>query len=281
MNAAERYRQMVLDRQEQQSRLSLPFDASYWDCYAHTYRFNPRRLPEPSIREVIRRMEMEDEVIEVGGGAGRVGLTLALRAKSLRNVEPSAEMRKQFQQLVHEHEIHNATVVESAWPTAEPMSADVVVTADVTYFITEIVPFIGAMHEAARRRVAILTWTVPPPNVDQRLFELGFGEQQSLSPGYQELLRVIWELGVVPDVLVLDDPYHWPERLPTNDEDALRFACEQLGARDAGTVAARLRPHIGALFNRDLGYLPTWRPPSKAMLITWSTSDWQASWRPR
>ncbi len=272
MNAAERHNAMVQARQDQQARLATPIGESYWERFAHTYRFDPNRLPEMYIREVIRRMEMDDEVIEVGGGAGRVGLPLALRAKSLRNIEPSAAMREQFRLAVWQHDIKNAEAVASAWPMSEPISADVVVTADVTYFISEIEPFLLALHRAARRRVAILTWTVPPPNVNAELFHIAFEEAQAPSPGFRELMQVLWEMGIVPDVLVLEDePFAWPERRPTNDDEALQFLFSELTPRDEAKAAERLRPRIGELFMRDDAYFPTWRTPSRAMLLTWRT----------
>ena len=274
MNAAAHYNAMVSACREQQARLATPYGESYWDRFAHTYRFDPNRLPEMSIREVIRRMEMEDEIIEVGGGAGRVGLPLVLRGKSLRNVEPSAAMREQFRLAVWQHEVRNAEAIASAWPMSESNSADLVVTADVTYFIDDIEPFLQAMHDAARRRVAILTWTVPPPNVNAKLFRLAFGEPQAPSPGYRELLPVLWELDIVPDVLVVnDEPFAWPERRPTNDDEALEFVYNELSPRDEAAVAERLRPVLGELFMREDAYFPTWRTPSRAMLITWET-EW-------
>ena len=271
MDAAERYNAMVEARQRQQARLATPYGESYWERFAHTYRFDPGRLPEASIREVIRRMKMEDEIIEVGGGAGRVGLPLALRGKSLLNVEPSEAMREQFRLAVWQHGIQNAEAIASAWPMPEPIHADLVVTADVTYFIAEIEPFLQAMHEAARRRVAILTWTVPPPNVNAELFQLAFGEAEAPSPGFRELAPVLWEMGIVPDVLVLEEGFAWPERRPTNDAEALQFVHNELSPRDQEAVAERLRPQIGELFMRDDAYFPTWRIPSRAMLITWRT----------
>ena len=272
MNAAERYNAMVTARQEQQSRLATPFGESYWERYAHTYRFDPHRLPEASIREVIRRMELEDDIIEVGGGAGRVGLPLALRGKSLRNVEPSAAMREQFRLAVWQHGIQNAEAIASSWPMQEPISADLVVTADVTYFISEIESFLRAMHEAARRRVAILTWTVPPPNVNAALFRLAFGEDEAPSPGFRELLPVLWEMDIVPDVLLVEEGFAWPERRPTNDDEALQFVYRELSPKDEEAVAERLRPRLDELFMRDDAFFPTWRTPSQAMLITWETN---------
>ncbi len=274
MNAAERYNAMVRATEDQQARLAEPFGPSYWDRFAHTYRFDPERLPEMQIREVIRRMQMEDEIIEVGGGAGRVGLPLRLRGKSLRNVEPSAAMREQFRLAIRQHGITQAEAIASPWPLSEPISADLVVTSDVTYFISDIEPFLRAMHEAARRRAAILTWTVPPPNVNAELFRLAFSEPQAPWPSFRDLLPVLWEMDIVPDVLVInDEPFTWPELRPTDDDEALEFVYNELSPRDRDAVAERLRPLIGELFMRDDAYAPTWRTPSRAMLITWETES--------
>ena len=270
-NPSERYRSLVRARSEQQSRLGAPYDESYWDRFAHTYRFDPTRTPEPQLAATLEHLSPDDEIIEVGGGAGRIGLPMALRARSLTNVEPSDAMRDQFAISVNEHGITNATSIASTWPLNEPISADIVLTVDVTYFIDDIEPFIRAMHDAARWQVMILTWTVPPPNVSSALFEVAYGEPQAPSPGFRELLPVIWELGVVPDVRVFEQRFEWPERLPANDDEAVAFALDDLGMHSDPQVSARIREALPQLFERGDRYRPLWRTPSKAMLITWPT----------
>ena len=271
MNAAARYNAMVQARYDQQTRLATPFGESYWQRYAHTYRFDPYREPEPQLATALGYIEPDDEIIEIGGGAGRIGLPMALRAKSLRNVEPSAAMREQFGIAVAEYGIANAEVIPSAWPASEPLDADIVLTVDVTYFITDIEAFIRAMHESARRRAMILTWTVAPPNVNADLFRAAFGEEEAPSPGFRELLPVIWEFGIVPDVLVVDQPFSWPERLPTSDEEAVRFALAELAVFDQPAVEANVRRQLDTLFRRGEVYRPAWRIPAQGMLITWRT----------
>ena len=99
MNAAERYNAMVKARQEQQARLAAAYDQSYWDRFAHTYRFDPNRLPEMSIREVIRRLWMDDHVIEgrrrrgtsriAAGAAGAVAAQRGAFGGDARAVPPA------------------------------------------------------------------------------------------------------------------------------------------------------------------------------------------------
>ncbi len=268
---------MVQARTEQQRRLGAPFDESYWNRYAYTYRFDPTRTPEPQLAAALEYVSLEDDIVEIGGGAGRIGLPLALRAQSLRNVEPSSAMREQFDICKAEHGIDHASTIASTWPLDDPIEADITLTVDVTYFIEDIEPFIRAMHEAARRHVMILTWTVPPPNVNGALFELAHGEPQCPSPSFRELLPVIWQIGAIPDVRVLPQLFEWPEQLPTTDDDAVAFASEELGIQQDDQqneqAARRIRDAIPQLFERGRLYRPLWRTPSRAMLLTWDTRD--------
>jgi len=271
MNAAERYNAMVKARQDQQTRLTTPYGESYWQRYAPTYRFDPQRTPEPQLAAALRYIEPDDDIIEIGGGAGRIGLPMALRAKSLRNVEPSMAMREQFDIATTEHRVSNATSIASTWPLGKEISADVALTVDVTYFITDIEAFIRAMHESAKRRVLILTWTVAPPNINAELFQVAFGEEQAPVPGFRELLPVIWELGIVPDVQVVDQPFTWPERLPTTEAEAVTFALEELSAFDQPQAAENIRQQLGSLYRQEDRYIPAWRTQAAGMLITWAT----------
>lgn len=281
MDAAERYNEMVRARTRQQERLDNPFDESYWERYASGYRFDPHRQPDLLLAAALRYVESNQEIIEVGGGAGRIGLPFALRAKSLLNVEPSAAMREQFRLAVADFGIDNATVLPSRWPTKEEVIGDLVITADVSYFISDIESFVQALHDAARRRVIILTWTVPPPNVNSELFRVAFGELEKPSPGFRELLPVIWSLGIVPDVQVVDEPFSWPGMRVENDDDAVRMALDELGLPSGHGAGERIRPHIDELFERTEGYRPKWRTPSTGMLLTWRTDRARSMWRPR
>ena len=268
--AAARYQEMIRARNAQQERFCLPLNEDRWALYAPGYRFDPFREPEPLLKAALALIEPSDDLLEVGGGAGRMGLALMRQARSLVNVEPSAAMRTQFDLCVHDYGIAGARAIASVWPMADPPAADLVLTADVTYFIAEIEPFLRAMIEAALRRVIIFTWTVPPPNINAELFRLAFGEPEAPSPSFQELLPVLWEMGVVPDIQVVDDSFTWPERLPQSDNEALDFVLDELAARDRSSIRDILRPHLGELFQRGPIYQPKWRTPSQGMLITWA-----------
>jgi hypothetical protein len=265
------YREMV-DAVLQQ-RLHLHGEADLiqqWTPWAPAFRFDPRRDLEPNMAVLASFIRPQDELLEVGGGAGRVGLPLALRCRRLTNVEPSQAMGEQFLASAAESGITNAHLVQRTWADAPELQADVVITADVTYFIRDIVPFVTKLQQSARRLVCIWIWAVPPPNRHASLFELAHALPQALVPGHRELLPVLWDMGILPDVLVLPEPFAWPETLPGSRADAVRFALAQARATAITGAAERVEAQFESLFSEARGTCtPLWRPAAHGLLITW------------
>jgi hypothetical protein len=145
----------------------------------------------------------------------------------------------------------------------------------VTYFVREIVPFIRAMERAARRRVIISIWNVPPPVMGMEVFNLMFGPPFEPPPSYRELLPVLWDLGILPDVRILPTPmrqnYLW-QPLPTRDQ-VLGRAVEVLkmnGSVDGDEARHLLEVHFDEVFmHTPEGFGPRWPDSVREMLITW------------
>lgn len=275
VDAAARYAAMV-DAAAQQGRElrgeEKPTDR--WDRSAPSFRFDPRRALDANLAVVASYVEPGDVIIEVGGGAGRVGLPLALRCARLINVEPSAGMREQFRASAEAAGIANVEVVPTTWAEAPEMGADLVISEDVTYFVRDIVPFLARLNAAARRRVMLWIWAVPPPNRHARLFEAVYGMGKAPVPGHRDLLAVLWEMGLLPDVRMLPEAFTWPESLPRTRAEAVKFALEQLGASPSATANEPIEGRFEELFARDADvYRPLWRPLAQGMLITWASTS--------
>src|SRR5688500_3051318 len=86
----------------QQTRLRRrPRESDRWaGATTERIRADPSREMDPNLAMVASYVQPEDVLVDVGGGAGRLGLPLASRCREVINVDPSAGMRGQFDDLV-------------------------------------------------------------------------------------------------------------------------------------------------------------------------------------
>lgn len=276
MTAAERYRAMVEAVDAQRRELGLDdYNAARWSRNAPSYRFDPRRPLDANLALLAEYVRADDHVIDVGGGAGRIGLPLALRCRALTNVEPAPGMGEAFLELTAEAGITNAALAPHPWLDAE-VEGDVAISVDVVYFVREIEAFLRKLDRAAARRAAIWIWSPTPPAMNAGLFAIAHGVEQAPAPGHRELLPVLWELGLLPDVRLLPDLFTWPEAsaLPVNADEAVAFALNAVEAAETAGAAERVAARLDELFARDGGerWRPAWRPAMRGLLITWETA---------
>jgi SAM-dependent methyltransferase len=217
------------------------------------FRVDPHRPLEPLLALLSEELTPEDVLLDVGGGAGRISLPLASRCREVVNVEPSPGMAAAFRAVAREAGITNIRTVEADWLAAEERG-DVAIVAHVTYFVREIVPFVEKLTTVARKRVAIVIHSVAPPGLHDDVFRILCDESVEAGPGHRELLPVLWDLGLLPEVHVLprDSNPSYPTR-----EAAIAGTQAALGAIVGVDVAgdAALRARLQARFE-DL-YRPT------------------------
>ena len=244
MTAAETYAARIDAVSTQRLRLHghQPPDDRFGGAVAQRFRADPHRRLDANLQVVASYVQPEDVLIDVGGGAGRVGLALALRCRQVINVDSSPGMLAEFTACATEAGITNARSVLADWLAAADISGDVSMASSVTYFVRDIAPFIEKMVAASRRRVMLTLWSVPTDDQSAPLFRLVYGEEKAPVPGYRELLPVLWEMGILPDVRVLPDapliPGTLARRAPTDAPGG-----SALGG--AGPMAAAGRPGTG------------------------------------
>ena len=276
MSAVETYKAMIDAAGAQRARihgersLSERFDEA---GNAQRFRTDPRRALNASLEILAGFIEPGDVLLDVGGGSGRIGLPLALRCRELINVDPSLAMVRGFDECAAEAGIGNVRSIQADWLDAPDIEADVALTVHVTYFVRDIDAFIRKLCVSARRRVIIYINSFPNPNRSDRLFRLVYGEDQARHPSHQELMEVIWELGILPEVRVL------PIRgggggKPGSKEEAIKQALggSWLAPSTREDAARVLESHFDELFTLDDdGYRALWQPESRELIITWET----------
>lgn len=243
---------------------------------------DPRRPLEPSLEIIASYVEADDTIVDVGGGAGRYGLPLALRCREVVNVDPSRGMLAAFEAHARRADIPNVRTVHGDWLTVNPPSGTVALVNHVTYLTRDITAFIRKLEAAASRRVLMTVGSPPPPSRNGAVFQVCYEEESERVPGHVELINVLWELGIEPDVRMLPIIPSTMDTVPSYEE-AVRLALAQLRGHQWAfwplepslerTARARVEARFDTLFEQTpSGYLPRWTVPGREVLITWERS---------
>ena len=276
MSSADLYAKMVDASTQQRDEMTHGRDADRWGAIAARFRADPHRVPEPVLQAVLEYIAPRHIVLDVGGGAGRYALPIALRCRQVLNVEPSPGMGAAFEASAMEAGISNARWVCSGWNEVTGLSGEVSIAAHVTYFVRDILPFLERLASASRERVVIVLAATPPPNRIQHAFNVAHALEFAPVPGYQELLAVLWDMGILPDVRVLDyDDTLAPEPAwPTREQAIDELLVNPL----LSGALPRARERVDARFDELFDGVPgayqrrqTW--DRRTLLITWPTSQ--------
>jgi SAM-dependent methyltransferase len=282
-SAIQRYRERVDAVIAQRTRLRGPQPPG--DLFAGVPPGHPILNVEPHAplnrnQEVIASyIQPDDVVIDVGGGAGRVSLPLALRCREVINVDESAAMGRAFIGNASRAGLKNARFIEADWRSADPPVGTVALVNHVTYYQGDIAGFIERIEKAGTRRAIITVNSPPPPSSQRVLFELVHGEAEEIEPGHVELLNALWEIGLLPDVVVLPEPSIPPPGPFASRDVAIAGAMARFTPQWAfwprtpeldDRVRGVLEDRFDELFERvPSGFSPTWFIEGREILITW------------
>jgi hypothetical protein len=232
---------------------------------------DPRRTSEPAL-EVLQGLTRPDETwLDIGAGAGRYALPLALLVREIIAVEPSASMRNALRTGLSEHGIANVRIVPEPWPAAAQVlgglpAADVVLIAHVGYDIEAIAPFLDAMEAAARRVcVAVLT-DRSPASVADPFWPLVHGEERVPLPALPQLQVILEARGRSTELTRVERPPRTFESV-----DALTaFLRRQLFTAEGGEKDIRFRAMLAdRIVERDGGWTLAEPPAGSIGIVTW------------
>jgi SAM-dependent methyltransferase len=238
-----------------------------------------RRTLEPNLEVLASYIEPDDVIVDVGGGAGRNSLPLALRAREVIVVDPSAAMLAGLRANTSRSSIENVRAVLSEWPMADPPRGTVALVNHVTYLTREIVPFLAGLEAAASRRVLLTVGDPPPPASAAPLFQLVHGEEMAVVPGYAELVDALREMGAEPEVRVLPTPQTIASSAATREAAidqvvvgfrGIQWSLWPLAPELTARVRQAAEAHFDELFvQTGDGYLAAWAQARREILITW------------
>ena len=242
-------------------------DDDFWQPYARFFRLDPRRQDDPVLDALLAMVEPGWTALDVGGGAGRMALPMALKCGHVHVVEPSDSMIEQLRASAADAGIGNVSVTQATWEDAEVDAADIALCAHVVYGVADIEPFIRKLEAHANSLVVLLAFIESPMNRISRFWQPVHGEERIDMPALPELVNVLWEMGIYPDVQMLGPVP--PDRFEDRDV-ALTQLRNRLYVREGTAQDARLREAMGELLEDvDGGVMVKGVPLVRQGFLSW------------
>ncbi len=262
----------VRANREQAERLRESQSSDFYAPVSSLFVADPRRTDEP-VLDVLQSIARPDAAwLDIGAGAGRYALPLALRVREVIAVEPSAGMRRALRTGTEEHGLTNVRVVPGSWPEAledlgQLPAADVALIAHVGYDIERIGPFLDAMEAAARERCVAVMTDHSPGAVADPFWPIVHGEERSPLPALPDLLALLDARGRRAEVVRVERSTR-----SFDSVDALAaFLRRQLFIAEGGEKALRFRAAMpGMIAFRDGAWTLAAGPVGSVGVVTWA-----------
>jgi SAM-dependent methyltransferase len=140
-------------------------------------------------------------VLDIGAGAGRLSIPLALRGHRVTAVERDEDLARALGAGAERERVEVTRIVGS-WPQVAGNAHlhDVTLSAHVVYDVTAIGPFVEAMQKTARRAVAIEMTARHPWTGLSRYYRALHGIERPSRPTVDDFAAVVEEVvGVTPE----------------------------------------------------------------------------------
>jgi SAM-dependent methyltransferase len=240
-------------------------EVDFYGSVATMFRDDPHREHESALN-ALRPLVLPDQVwLDIGAGAGRYALPIALRARKVIALDASPGMLEQLRGAMAETGIENVQTIQARWPVADPPRTDVAFIAHVGYDIEQIGPFLDAMETAASRLCVAMLFEPQPTRPYDDLWPAVHGTARSTLPALREFLALLLARGRLFELRLA-------ERLPhsfESPEQALHFARRQTWVAPGGDKDRRLEALLQErLQERDGRYAFSWQPGAVG-IVSW------------
>ena len=263
--------QRVRENREQAERFRETPAPDFYAPVSSLFVADPRRTDEPALAVLLASATQEQVWLDIGAGAGRYALPLALVVREVIAVEPSAGMRGALRTGMGEHGVSNVRVIAGSWPDSierlgELPAADISLIAHVGYDIEAIGPFLEAMEAATGERcVAVLT-DRSPASVADPFWPLVHGEERVPLPALPDLLEVLHSRGRETEVVRVDRRPRTFDSVPA----LTAFLRRQLFIAEGGDKDLHFRAVMpDHIINRDGGWTLADPPAGSIGIVTW------------
>ena len=219
-DAVDRWHSQVRRHHSQSIAAQQNFDPNqdFWEGMAQNFKDDPFRKGDP----VIDRLEQEfadcGTLVDIGGGAGRLALPLSLSREAVTVVDSSKSMLLELQDSCEEAKIENVSSVFGLWEDAVIDIHEGALCSHVTYGIENIGKFLENVNQYASQRVVIIAFMKSPQAHLESLWREVHEEERVHLPGVPELMDVLWQLGIAPELNIIE---HLGPHIYGSEKDAI------------------------------------------------------------
>jgi SAM-dependent methyltransferase len=279
MEAIDAWAARVRANRDQVDRLrEVPDGADFYARVTSIFRADPRRTNEPVLDMLIAIARRDETWLDIGAGAGRYALPLALATREVIAIDPSGGMLSVLRELMEEYAIRNVRIVEARWPPDDVLAtalgpfpvAQVSLIAHVGYDIEAIGSFLDAMEAAASRQCVAVMMEMPPASAAEPLWLIVHGEPRMRLPALPDFVELLRARGRRPEVTIAQREPRVFDSLESLDG----FLRRQLWIADGGEKERRYREaRDGLVEQRDGGFTVTGQEALPVGVVTWSPRD--------
>ena len=209
--ATTRWRRLARARIEEFERLAPQLGSltgEYWDRAAgRTDSPNLQEMAaDPFVRRLLRVTDGSTTAIDVGSGRGRVALPLAAAAAHVTAVDPSGAMLSRLQEDACELGLTNVSTAHGTWEEADVPEADVAFSSFVLPLVPDAAGFVSKLEARATRHVFLYLGAYSGDAVLDPLWRHFHDSPRAPGPTYLDALAVLRELGIEPDLRLVEIP---------------------------------------------------------------------------
>jgi SAM-dependent methyltransferase len=237
---------------------------------AKRYKVHARKRderPDQLLDFILREIDGDTTVLDIGAGSGRWTIPLAKIAKTVTAVEPSSAMVDNLRRNIASAKLNNIQITQSSWEGAIVKPHDITICAHAMYSSPDLASFVRKI-ERYTTRTCYLAIRLPPSDGIIGELSLSIYGHHHDSPNAIIAYNALYSVCIYANVLVESDIYRWTDN---TFEEAFARAKRHLRLQSSITYDTLIRDTLAKRLSL-LNNCYVWPDGMRSALLWWSPS---------